>query len=199
MKPTTTHPSIHIYMYTVHKDDSFNFVFYIVGQCISCAADTQLATDLTCYCSQRRASPNCTDVPSTSHNPSVWCDYHKCLLSLESHEWLSGLVRLCLLVLFPSLSHHTSLQGLLYWPPTKNDFMMMGRSSSLYMTNSAFKSTTSRHLTTRSMKLIRMDISDNQPVWLQNEGGRFKNYIWNDPPVQGGALKNNIWTDSLSV
>ena len=33
---------------------------------------------------------------------------------------------------------------------TKNAFMMMGRSSSLYMTNSAFKSTTSRYLTTRS-------------------------------------------------
>ena len=89
--------------------DSFNFVFYIVGECISCAADTHLATDLTCYCSQIRASPNCTDVPSTSHNLSVWCDYHKCLLSSESHECLSGLVRLCLLVLFPSLSHHTSL------------------------------------------------------------------------------------------
>ena len=29
------HPSIHI-IYTVHKDDSFNFVFYIFGQCISC-------------------------------------------------------------------------------------------------------------------------------------------------------------------
>ena len=28
--------------------DSFNFVFYIVGECISCAADTHLATDLTC-------------------------------------------------------------------------------------------------------------------------------------------------------
>ena len=28
--------------------DSFNFVFYIVGECISCAADTYLATDLTC-------------------------------------------------------------------------------------------------------------------------------------------------------
>ena len=27
--------------------DSFNFVFYIVGECISCAADTHLATDLT--------------------------------------------------------------------------------------------------------------------------------------------------------
>ena len=26
----------------------FNFVFYIVGECISCAADTHLATDLTC-------------------------------------------------------------------------------------------------------------------------------------------------------
>ena len=59
--------------------DSFNFVFHIVGECISCAADTHLATDLTCYCSQIRASPNCTDVPSTSHNLSVWCDYHKCL------------------------------------------------------------------------------------------------------------------------
>ena len=56
---------------------------------------------------------------------------------------LSGLVRFCLLA-----SHHTCLQGLLYWPPTKNDFMMMGRSSSLYMTNSAFESTTSCHLTT---------------------------------------------------
>ena len=51
----------------------------------------------------------------------------------------------------------------------------------------------------QQIKFIRIDISDNQPVWLQNEGGRFKNYIWNDPPVQGGALKNNIWTDSLSV
>ena len=30
--------------------DSFNFVFYIVGECISCAADTHLATDLTCMC-----------------------------------------------------------------------------------------------------------------------------------------------------
>ena len=29
-------------------DDSFNFVFYIVGEYISCAADTHLATDLTC-------------------------------------------------------------------------------------------------------------------------------------------------------
>ena len=28
--------------------DSFNFVFYIVGECISSAADTHLATDLTC-------------------------------------------------------------------------------------------------------------------------------------------------------
>ena len=28
--------------------DSFNFVFYIVGECISCAADTHLAMDLTC-------------------------------------------------------------------------------------------------------------------------------------------------------
>ena len=28
--------------------DSFNFVFYIVGESISCAADTHLATDLTC-------------------------------------------------------------------------------------------------------------------------------------------------------
>ena len=28
--------------------DSFNFVFHIVGECISCAADTHLATDLTC-------------------------------------------------------------------------------------------------------------------------------------------------------
>ena len=28
--------------------DSSNFVFYIVGECISCAADTHLATDLTC-------------------------------------------------------------------------------------------------------------------------------------------------------
>ena len=28
--------------------DSFNFVFYIVGEYISCAADTHLATDLTC-------------------------------------------------------------------------------------------------------------------------------------------------------
>ena len=28
--------------------DSFNFVFYIFGQCISCAAYTHLATDLTC-------------------------------------------------------------------------------------------------------------------------------------------------------
>ena len=28
--------------------DSFNFVFCIVGECISCAADTHLATDLTC-------------------------------------------------------------------------------------------------------------------------------------------------------
>ena len=27
--------------------DSFNFVFDIVGECISCAADTHLATDLT--------------------------------------------------------------------------------------------------------------------------------------------------------
>ena len=26
----------------------FNFVFHIVGECISCAADTHLATDLTC-------------------------------------------------------------------------------------------------------------------------------------------------------
>ena len=30
------------------EEDSFNFVFYIVGECISCAADTHLATDLTC-------------------------------------------------------------------------------------------------------------------------------------------------------
>ena len=30
MKPTTTHTFIHPYIYTVHKDDSFNFVFYIV-------------------------------------------------------------------------------------------------------------------------------------------------------------------------
>ena len=29
--------------------DSFNFVFYIVGECISSAADTHLATDLTDY------------------------------------------------------------------------------------------------------------------------------------------------------
>ena len=28
--------------------DSFDSVFYIVGECISCAADTHLATDLTC-------------------------------------------------------------------------------------------------------------------------------------------------------
>ena len=28
--------------------DSFNIVFYIVGECISCAADTHLATDLAC-------------------------------------------------------------------------------------------------------------------------------------------------------
>ena len=28
--------------------DSFNIVFYIVGECISSAADTHLATDLTC-------------------------------------------------------------------------------------------------------------------------------------------------------
>ena len=28
--------------------DSFNFGFYMVGECISCAADTHLATDLTC-------------------------------------------------------------------------------------------------------------------------------------------------------
>ena len=28
--------------------DSFNIVFYIVGECISCAADTHLVTDLTC-------------------------------------------------------------------------------------------------------------------------------------------------------
>ena len=27
--------------------DSFNYVFYIVGECISCAADTHLASDLT--------------------------------------------------------------------------------------------------------------------------------------------------------
>ena len=27
--------------------DSFNFVFYVVGECISCAADTHLTTDLT--------------------------------------------------------------------------------------------------------------------------------------------------------
>ena len=27
--------------------DTFNFVFYIVGEYISCAADTYLATDLT--------------------------------------------------------------------------------------------------------------------------------------------------------
>ena len=45
MKPITTHTSIHPYIYTVHKDDSINFVFYIVGQC---AAYTHLATDLTC-------------------------------------------------------------------------------------------------------------------------------------------------------
>ena len=29
-------------------NDSFDIVFYIVGECISCAADTHLATDLTC-------------------------------------------------------------------------------------------------------------------------------------------------------
>ena len=28
--------------------DSFNFVFYIVGECISSAIDTHLAMDLTC-------------------------------------------------------------------------------------------------------------------------------------------------------
>ena len=28
--------------------DSFNIVFCIVGECISCAADTHMATDLTC-------------------------------------------------------------------------------------------------------------------------------------------------------
>ena len=28
--------------------DSFNFVFHIVGECISYAADTHLAADLTC-------------------------------------------------------------------------------------------------------------------------------------------------------
>ena len=28
--------------------DSFNFVFHIVGECILCATDTHLATDLTC-------------------------------------------------------------------------------------------------------------------------------------------------------
>ena len=28
-------------------DDSFNFVFYIVGECISSSADTHLGTDLT--------------------------------------------------------------------------------------------------------------------------------------------------------
>ena len=35
--------------------DSSNYVFYIVGECFSSAADTHLATDLTCkelnYCS----------------------------------------------------------------------------------------------------------------------------------------------------
>ena len=28
--------------------DSSNYVFYIVGECMSCVADTHLATDLTC-------------------------------------------------------------------------------------------------------------------------------------------------------
>ena len=32
--------------------DGFNVVFYIVGECISCAADTHLATDLTCKTSR---------------------------------------------------------------------------------------------------------------------------------------------------
>ena len=53
---------------------------------------------------------------------------------------------------------------ILYWPHTKNSFMMMGRSSSLNFSSSAFRSTTSRHLTTLSR--TRMDISDNQPVWF---------------------------------
>ena len=32
--------------------DSSNYVFYIVGECFSSAADTHLATDLTCKVSQ---------------------------------------------------------------------------------------------------------------------------------------------------
>ena len=37
--------------------DSFNFVFYIVWECISCAADTHLATDLTCKKKFTQAPP----------------------------------------------------------------------------------------------------------------------------------------------
>ena len=45
--------------------DSFNFVFYTVGECISCAADTHLATDLTgkYYSFHTRTAP---DLPVTA-------------------------------------------------------------------------------------------------------------------------------------
>ena len=78
---------------------------------------------------------------------------HLPLASCQSNSHsicLSDLVRLFLLVSVPpkalSPSHQPRLPGLLHWPSTRNAFMLMGMSYSLNITNTAVKSTTSRHL-----------------------------------------------------
>ena len=50
-------------------NDSFDIVLYIVGECISCAADTHLATDLTCHLVAKFATnaSGATLVPNLEH------------------------------------------------------------------------------------------------------------------------------------
>ena len=122
----------------------------IVGECISCAAYTHLATDLTyLYYSFHTRTASELAVTAGFSGATITCRLPIRITQYRTQIiWFGEALFPCIIPL--PASHDTCLQGLLFWPPTKNAFMMMGRSSSLYMTNSAFKSTTSRHLTTRS-------------------------------------------------